>query len=296
MTAPRLSSLLERLDLEQLERDIFRGHTPNDGRPRVFGGLVAAQALVAASRTVEGMLPHSLHAYFLRPGSPKIPIVYEVDRIRDGASFVTRRVNAVQDGEAIFSVMVSFQKEEEGLEHQDTMPHVHPPEGLASSADLLQAYYERTQSPVFDFLLRVERPIEHRDPDPIDLLEPKPHVGQKCLWFRGDGEMDANPITHLAVMTFATDMGLLDNCIQHHGYTWLSPDLMIASLDHAIWFHRPVDATKWLLYVMESPSSTGGRGMNLGRIYTREGVLVASVAQESLMRKRVKRAHHTPTR
>lgn len=289
MTAPRLSSLLKRLDLEQLERDLFRGETPNDGRPRVFGGLVAAQSLVAAARTVHGMLPHSLHAYFLRPGNPKRPIVYEVDRIRDGSSFVTRRVNAVQDGEAIFSVMVSFQREESGLEHQAPMPRVLPPEGLPSSADLLQAYYERTKSPVFDFLLRVERPIEHRDPDPIDLLEPKPHVGQKCLWFRGDGEMQPDPILHLAVMTYATDMGLLDNCIQHHGYTWLSPDLMIASLDHAIWFHRPVDATKWLLYVMESPSGVGGRGMNFGRIYTRDGVLVASVAQESLMRKKEKK-------
>lgn len=290
MTAPRLSSLLERLDLEQLERDLFRGTTPNDGRPRVFGGLVAAQSLMAAARTIDGMLPHSLHSYFLRPGNPKRPIVYEVDRIRDGASFVTRRVNAVQDGEAIFSAMISFQKEEAGLEHQAEMPEVHPPEGLLSSADLLQGYYERTQSPVFDFLLRVERPIEHRDPDPIDLLDPKPHTGTKCLWFRGDGEMDTDPIKHLAVMTFATDMGLLDNCIQHHGYSWLSPELMIASLDHAIWFHRPVDATKWLLYVMESPSSMGGRGMNFGRIYTREGVLVASVAQESLMRKKEKKA------
>ncbi len=286
MDAPRLPSLLLRLELEAQGRDVFRGFTPNDGRPRVFGGLVAAQALVAAARTVPDKQPHSLHAYFLRPGDPASPIDYAVEAIRDGKSFATRRVVARQGTEAIFELSTSFHHEEPGLEHQTPMPEVPPPEGLPTNAERLAELGERTGKKVFDFLLSVERPIEHRDPEWVDPLAPHRQTGPRAFWFRADGEMPDDPVLHRAVLTFATDMGLLDNCIQHHGYGWLSPELMIASLDHIIWFHRPLRVDGWLLYVTDSPSSHGGRGLNLGRIYDREGRLVASVAQESLMRLR----------
>jgi acyl-CoA thioesterase-2 len=286
MNAPRLPALLVRLDLETLDDGLYRGFTPNDGRPRVFGGLVAAQALVAASRTVQALQPHSLHAYFLRPGDPASPIDYAVDPIRDGKSFATRRVVARQGDEAIFELSASFHQEESGLDHQWPMPDAVAPETLRTNADRLAELGEKTGKKVFDFLLSVERPIEHRDPDWVDPLAPHRQTGERAFWFRADGEMPDDQVLHRAVLTYATDMGLLDNCIQYHGYGWLSPEHMIASLDHIIWFHRPLRADGWLLYVTDSPSAHGGRGLNLGRIYDREGRLVASVAQESLMRLR----------
>jgi acyl-CoA thioesterase-2 len=281
-----IDTLLARLDLDRLDRDVYRGHTPNDGRQRVFGGLVAAQALIAAYRTVDetDKFAHSLHGYFLRPGDPRGPILFDVDRIRDGKSFATRRIVARQEGEAIFNMSVSFHVHEEGLSHQERMPDTPPPDGLKSNSERLAEYAEQTSNPVFPFLLRLERPIEHRDPEPIDLLHPQPHRGLKRLWFRGAGRIPDNQALHQAVVTYASDMGLLDNCIQHHGHTWLDPNLMIASLDHALWFHRPLRADDWLLYSMKSPNAEGGRGFNTGRMYAADGTLVASVAQESLMR------------
>jgi len=285
MSEPAIQTLLRRLDLERLDRDLFRGYTPNDGRPRVFGGLVAAQALVAAARTVPpDIRPHSLHSYFLRPGDPTRPILYEVDRIRDGKSFLTRRVVGIQEGEAIYSAGVSFHKEEDGLSHQVEMPDAPPPEQFPTNRVRLAELAERSGHPVFKFLLTVESPIEHRDPEFIDPLSPHPHRGLKRLWFKPDGPMPPEPIVHAAVMTYATDMGLLDNCIQWHGLTWLAPKLQVASLDHAIWFHREVKLDDFHLYAMESPSAEGSRGFNLGRIFDRSGRLVASTAQESLMR------------
>lgn len=281
---PRLESLLHRLDLETVSARIFRGHTPNDGRPRVFGGLVAAQALIAAGRTVEGKTAHSLHSYFLRPGDPTRPIDYEVDPIRDGKSFATRRVIARQGEEAIFELSASFQVDESGFEHQQPMPDVPPPEQLATNAEHLAELARTEPSPVFPFLLTLERPIEHRDPDFISPAAPRVQTGPRAVWFRGDGAMAGDQLVHQAVLTYATDMGLLDNCIQYHGKTWLSPDMMIASLDHIVWYHRPIQADTWMLYVTDSPSANNGRGLNLGRIYDRSGALVASTAQESLMR------------
>jgi acyl-CoA thioesterase-2 len=283
-----IDTLLARLDLDRLDRDLYRGHTPNDGRQRVFGGLVAAQSLIAAYRTVDesDKFAHSLHGYFLRPGDPRLPILFDVDRIRDGRSFATRRVVARQEGEAIFNMSVSFHVNEDGLSHQERMPDTPPPDGLKSNSERLAEYAERTDNPVFPFLLRLERPIEHRDPEPVDLLNPAPHRGLKRLWFRAAGTIPDDQSLHQAVVTYASDMGLLDNCIQHHGYTWLDPRMMIASLDHALWFHRPLRADDWLLYSMKSPNAEGGRGFNTGRMHAADGTLVASVAQESLMRVR----------
>lgn len=287
MSDDAVAELLGFLDLERLDRDLFRGLTPNDGRPRVFGGLVAAESLIAASRTVgPALYPHSLHSYFLRPGDPKRPILFEVDRIRDGRSFTTRRVVAIQNGEAIFSASISFHIEEDGLAHQIDAEPVPPPEDFPSNRERLEALVERSNHPVFKFLLSLGAPIEHRDPEPIDPLNPQPHRGLKRLWLKAAGALPDDPIIHAAVMTYATDMGLLDNCIQWHGRTWFDPGLQIASIDHAIWFHQKVKLDDFHLYQMESPTSSGSRGFNLGRIYSRDGKLIASVAQESLMRLR----------
>lgn len=284
-----ISGLLEQLDLEVLDHDLFRGLTPDDGRPRVYGGLVAAQALVAAGRTVGGeLLAHSLHAYFLRPGDPKRPIIYEVDRIREGRSFTTRRVVAIQAGEAIFNLAASFQVPQEGLDHAVAAPEAPPPGELKSSVERLEGYVERSSSRVFPFLLRMERPIEHRPVDHVDHLEPTPHRGLNRLWFRADGEIGDDPLMHQAVLTYASDSGLLDASLHYHGRTWLDRELMLASLDHAVWFHRPFRLDGWMLYATDSPSAGGGRSFNRGAIHTGEGTLVASVAQEALVRFRRK--------
>ena len=283
-----IETLLARLDLETLDRDLFRGTTPNDGRPRVFGGLVAAQALVAAVRTVEGRRPHSLHSYFLRPGDPKRPIIYEVDRIRDGSSFTTRRVVAIQQGEAIFNMAVSFQTDEVGFEHQDPMPEAPAPESLPTSTERLEQFAAKSDHPAFPFLLSLDQPIDHRDADPIDLLNPTKHEGPHRYWFKARGRLADDPTIHQCVMTYASDIGLLDTSVFRHGRAWLDPKLIVASLDHAIWFHRAFRADEWLLYVTTSPAGAGGRGFNLGRVYTHEGALVASVAQESLVRERTR--------
>ncbi|MGF1468283.1 MAG: acyl-CoA thioesterase [Sandaracinaceae bacterium] len=282
MTLPPATALIERLDLERIDRDLYRGQSPDDGRPRVFGGQVAAQALVAAVRTVEERVVHSLHAYFLRPGNPKIPIIYEVDRIRDGRSFATRRVVAIQEGEAIFNMAASFQREEEGPAHQDPMPEAAPPGSVPSNLERYRALAET--DPVFGFLGRLEALIELRDLDPVDPRSRERRSGQHLVWFRAHGALPDDPLLHQCVLAYASDMTLLGASLRHHGLTWLDPKLQVASLDHALWFHRAFRADRWLLYVTESPSTSHARGMNFGRIYAEDGALVASVAQENLMR------------
>jgi acyl-CoA thioesterase-2 len=283
-----IKPLLERLDLERIDRDLFRGESPNDGRPRVFGGQVAAQALVAAVRTVDAKddrKVHSLHAYFLRPGDPKIPILYRVDRIRDGKSFTTRNVVAIQEGEAIFSMSTSFQKDEEGFSHQIPMPDAPPPESVPSVDELLRAAAEESNDPLLRALVHLERPIDMHDLDPTHPRKPEKRTGPHLVWFRARGELPDDPLLHQCVLTYASDLTLLDASLRQHGVTWFDPTMQVASLDHAIWFHRPFRADRWLLYVTESPSTSAARGLNFGHVYTQEGTLVATVAQENLMRR-----------
>jgi acyl-CoA thioesterase-2 len=280
----KLHGLLERLDLELLDNDLFRGFSPHDGRPRIFGGLVAAQSLIAACRTVEGRVAHSLHGYFLREGDTSAPVIYHVDRIRDGRSFATRRVVAKQHGKAIFNMSVSFQAEEVGLEHQAPMPAAPPPQTIPTNEDRLLAYQKRAENPLIDFLLALDRPIERREVDHVDLLDPKPRSGAQRTWFRAAGELGDDPVMHQAVLAYASDYRLLVASFNQHGHSFLTEKLIIASLDHAIWYHQPFRADEWMLYVTDSPRTSGGRGLNFGRIYSKDGGLVASVAQEGLMR------------
>ena len=279
-----IENLLRILDLEPLEHNLFRGRSPEDGWQRVFGGQVIGQALVAASRTVDAdRKAHSLHGYFMRPGDPAVPIVYEVDRIRDGKSFVTRRVVAIQHGHAIFSMSASFQVEETGLDHQARAPEVPPPEELISEEELKRQFMEHAKEPIKRYWRR-ERPIETR---PVSLahyvsrqkLEPMQNV-----WFRATGPLPDDTAIHKCVLAYASDMMLLDTSLFPHGRLLFDRDLQVASLDHAMWFHRPFRADEWLLYAQDSPSASGSRGFARGAIFSREGVLVASVAQEGLIR------------
>ncbi len=283
--ANAIETLLSILDLEPLERNLFRGRSPQVGWQRVFGGQVIGQALVAATRTVEGRAAHSLHAYFMRPGDPAVPIIYEVDRIRDGKSFATRRVVAIQHGEAIFSMSASFQVEESGFEHQLPMPAVPPPEELPSERELKALFVEKAPEPVRKYWER-ERPLELRPVDlrhylSRDLLEPTQQV-----WIRATGALPDDPGIHRSVLAYASDMTLLDTALFAHGRNIFDRDLQVASLDHALWFHRPFRVDEWLLYSEDSPSASGARGLSRGNLFTRDGRLIASVAQEGLIRPR----------
>lgn len=282
----RIDSLHERLDLERLDEDLFRGSSADDGRPRIFGGLVAAQSLIAACRTVSDRAAHSLHGYFLREGDTSVPVIYYVDRIRDGRSFATRRVVAKQHGKAIFNMSVSFQAPEEGLEHQLVMPDAPPPLSVPTNRERLIEYKKRSPHPAFDFLLSLDGPIERREVDHVDLLEPEPLTGLKRMWFRADGKLGDDPVMHQAVLAYASDYGLLESSFNRHGHGFLTEKLILASLDHAIWFHGEFRMDEWMLYATESPRTAGGRGLNFGHIYTQDGQLVASVAQEGLIRLR----------
>jgi acyl-CoA thioesterase-2 len=268
------------LDLEPIEVNIFRGRSPDEERQRVFGGQVAGQALVAAARTVEpGHSVHSLHAYFLRPGDPTTPILYEVDRIRDGRSFTTRRVVAIQHGKAIFNLQSSFQAHEEGLEHQAPMPDSPPAESLPDFQTRMEPYAEV----LGDWLLR-PRPIDMRYVDwtPPDRKEPLPP--HQRVWMRADGKLPDDPVLHACVLTYASDMTLLDTALLPHGGSWQSTNLFMASIDHAMWFHRPFRADEWLLYSQDTPSASGGRGLGRGNIHTADGALAVTVVQEGLIR------------
>ncbi|WP_055490116.1 acyl-CoA thioesterase II [Streptomyces sp. TP-A0356] len=283
-----LESLLDLLDLERIERDIFRGQSRSAVVPRVFGGQVAAQALVAAGRTVpEDRFAHSLHAYFLVAGDPGAPIVYNVDRIRDGRSFTTRRVVAVQHGQPIFHLSASFQTYEEGMEHQAPMPSAPDPETLPTGEELLRRYAEFFPEPrVLERLLEARAAVDLRyvDPPPFatagTVREPRSQV-----WFRTNGKLADDPLLHVCLATYVSDMTLLDSILLAHGRGgWTTGDVVGASLDHAMWFHRPFRADEWLLYDQESPSASGGRGLGQARIYTQDGRLAISVIQEGVVR------------
>ena len=282
-----LDDLLRLLDLEPLEVNLFRGQSRDLGGKAVFGGQVIGQALVAASRTVEGRLPHSLHAYFLRPGDMARPIVYEVDRVRDGKSFTARRVQAIQGGEVLLSMICSFQVPEPGFEHQAPMPEVPAPESLRPQRELVKEWLAAVpQVPprireAFERRTAVEfRPVEPRNP-----LVPMVDPPRQSFWVRSNGPLPDAPLLHACVLAYASDFSLLSTALRPHGVSWLTPGLAVASIDHALWFHRPVRVDDWLLYAMDSPTAQSGRGLSRGQFFDRAGRLVVSVAQESLMRR-----------
>ena len=282
-----LDDLLQVLDLEPLEVNLFRGQSRDLGGKAVFGGQVIGQALVAGSRTVEGRWPHSLHAYFLRPGDMAHPIVYEVDRVRDGRSFTARRVQAIQGGEVILSMICSFQVPEDGFEHQAQMPEVPAPESLRPQRELVQEWLAAVPHvpprirEAFERRSAVEfRPVEPRNP-----LLPTVDPPRQTYWVRANGPLPDAPLLHTCVLAYASDFSLLTTALRPHGISWLTPGLAVASIDHALWFHRPFRIDDWLLYVMDSPTAQGGRGLSRGLFFDRGGRLVASVIQENLMRR-----------
>jgi acyl-CoA thioesterase II len=280
-----VADLLRLLDLEPVEYNIYRGRNRDIGSGRVFGGQVMAQALVAAQRTVDDdRVAHSMHGYFILPGDLDAPIVYFVDRLRDGRSFATRRVTAIQHGQAIFNMSASFHRIETGIEHQSAMPDVPPPEALTSELELIRAGAERIPEAVRPVLTQ-DRPLDFRpvDADPFDAT---PRAPVRQLWLRAAGRMPDDTLSHQAVLAYASDYGLLATAIQPHGLTIRDPRLQAATLDHAIWFHRPLRMDDWLLYSMDSPAAAGARGFTRGTVFTREGKLVASVTQEGLLRLR----------
>jgi acyl-CoA thioesterase-2 len=286
--ASAVRELLEVLDLEPLEVNLFRGRSPQSRWQRVFGGQVIGQALVAACRTVDdvaGRPPHSLHAYFLLAGDPKVPIVYEVDRIRDGKSFTTRRVVAIQHGHAIFSMSASFHGDEPGLSHQAAMPDVPQPDALPDDAALRKSVLAVMPEPVRRYYER-ERPIELRPVEVDRYLGKKIADGRFHVWMRAVERLPDEPAIHQCVLAYASDLMLLDATTIPHGRTLFEPTIMAASLDHALWFHRPFRADDWLLYAQDSPSAGGARGFARGLIFARDGTHVASVAQEGLIRER----------
>ena len=276
--------LLGLLDLEPIEVNLFRGYSPPTRLKRVFGGQVIAQAMVAACRTVEGRLPHSLHAYFILGGDPTAPIIYEVGRLRDGRSFTTRRVTAIQHGHAIFSMIVSFHNAEEGFEHQSPMPDVPMPEDIDLEKMLAQLKPDE-MPPALRYFLRTNGAVEMR---PVSLDR---YVGKTLsdasfpIWMRSKVTMPDDPVMHQIVLAYASDFALLDIGLARHGASLFTPDISAASLDHAIWFHRPFRADEWLLYCQDSPNANGGRALTRGAFYRRDGTMVASVAQEGLIRR-----------
>lgn len=280
-----VAELLTMLDLEKIEENIFRGRSPQIGWQRVFGGLVIAQALVAASRTVSGRAPHSLHCYFLLPGDPQAPIIYEVDRLRDGKTFATRRCNAIQHGRAIFSLAASFQIEEEGFEHAVAMPDAPMPETLPSEAEMIEKFGSVMPDAIKRWFAS-DRAIEVRPVDPLRYVRHEPGPPVQNVWLRVAGPLPDDPAIHRAVLAYLSDMTLLDTALVAHGYHVFDQRLQVASLDHALWFHRPFRADEWLLYAQDSPNSSGARGLTRGSVFSRDGRLVASVMQEGLMRQR----------
>ncbi|MEO1199490.1 MAG: acyl-CoA thioesterase II [Pseudomonadota bacterium] len=279
--------LLETLDLDREDDLIWIGHTPSVGWRRVYGGQVIAQALVAAGRTVEDRHAHSLHAYFILPGDPEIPIRYEVDPIRDGRSFTTRRVVAWQKDAAIFVMSASFHRKEPGYDHQMPMPDVPDPDDLPGESELLTTFLETLPDNMRVYFSR-GRPIELRPVDMARWAGPrargKPGPLQQYMWFRATGPVPDNEKLEQAVLAYASDTTLIEAALLAHGQSVFDADMQVASLDHVIWFHRPVRTSDWLLYAQDSPTAIGGRGLARGLIYDRQGRLVASVAQEGLMR------------
>jgi acyl-CoA thioesterase-2 len=288
MASGAVRELLEVLDLEPLEVNLFRGRSPQSRWQRVFGGQVIGQALVAACRTVDDVgarPPHSLHAYFLLAGDPKVPIVYQVDRIRDGRSFTTRRIIGIQHGHAIFAMSVSFHVHEPGMSHQAPMPPVPQPDALPDDAALREAVLARMPEPVRRYYER-ERPIELRPVELDRYLGKATPDGKFHVWIRAIERLPEEPAIHQCVLAYASDMMLLDAATIPHGRTLFEPGIMAASLDHALWFHRPFRADEWLLYAQDSPNASGALGFARGSIFAADGTLVASVAQEGMIREK----------
>ena len=283
MTA--LDDLLDLLDLEPIEVHIFRGRNRPLAGPRVFGGQVLAQALVAAGRSVEAERRcHSLHAYFILPGDVEAPIVYEVEKLRDGGSFTTRRVTAVQHGRPIFNASLSFHRDEPGLDHQPEAPTGVPaPDALATERSLAESVADRIPEPLRTVLTR-ERPIDFRPVDPADPLHPEPREARAATWLRATGDLPDDPLVHQAILAYASDWGLLGTALLPHGRSVFDGTIQAASLDHALWFHRPFRVDDWLLYAMEAPTVAGARAFTRGGVTDADGRLVASAVQEGLIR------------
>ncbi len=276
-----VDAVVRLLDLEAIEVNIFRGRSPDESLQRVFGGQVAGQALVAAARTVEpDRTVHSLHAYFLRAGDPKVPILYQVDRIRDGRSFTTRRVVGIQHGRAIFNLAASFHLHEPGFEHELTMPEVAAPESLpdwkTQWAPVAEGIGERWERP---------RAIDLRYASGLPFMRAGTSTMRQQVWLRADGKLPDDHVLHTCLLTYASDMTLLDTTLLPHGTSSLDQSIQLASLDHAMWFHQPFRADDWLLYDQETTAASGGRGLARGSVFRRDGVLVASVVQEGLIRR-----------
>jgi acyl-CoA thioesterase II len=282
-----LDELVELLALERIEENLFRGQSQDLGWAAVFGGQVLGQALSAAVQTVPPQRHvHSLHAYFLRSGDVTKPIVYDVDRIRDGGSFTTRRVVAIQSGKAIFNLAASFQIIEPGFEHQDAMPEAPPPESCATEQDRARSYADKLPKQLRERVL-AERPFEMRPVGPDDdPFHPGPKPPARMIWFKTVGRLADDPALHRYLLAYASDHSLITTALLPHGITWLTPGMQIASLDHVMWFHQAFRVDEWLLYVLDSPAAHGARGLARGRVFTRDGKLVASIMQEGLLRKR----------
>ena len=282
-----LDELVTLLALEQIEVNLFRGQSQNLGWGTVYGGQVLGQALSAAVQTVPTeRAVHSLHGYFLRPGAVDKPIIYEVDRIRDGGTFTTRRVVAIQNGEAIFSLAASFQIEEPGFEHQDEMPEVPEPLQVPTQQELAAAYADQLPEFLRSQAL-AERPFEMRQIEaPNHPTRPEPRPPTRMFWLKATGTLPLDPALHRYLLAYASDFAFLTTAMLPHGVSWLSRGMQVASLDHSMWFHEDVRVDEWLLHVVDSPKAHGGRGLVRGRVFTHDGRLVASTAQEGLIRRR----------
>jgi acyl-CoA thioesterase-2 len=281
-----LSRLVDLLALERIEENLFRGQSQDLGWGQVFGGQVLGQALSAAAKTVpDDREVHSFHGYFLLTGRVDRPIVYDVDRIRDGRSFTTRRVVAIQNGHAIFSMSASFQVREAGFEHQDPMPPIAGPDGLPSQVELARRIADRIPGPLRE-RFTADPPIEIRPLEPTNPLSPKAKAAKGAFWIRANGSLPETPALHRYLLAYASDFNFLGVSMNPHGVSWLSPNMQVASLDHSMWFHRPFRMDEWLLQVVDSPSASGGRGLVRAQYFTQDGTLVASTAQEGLIRRR----------
>jgi acyl-CoA thioesterase II len=278
-----LADLLHLLELERIEENIFRGESRDIGSPQVFGGQVLGQALTAANYTVDGRTAHSLHAYFLRRGDVTAPIVYDVDRARDGRTFSNRRVVAIQHGRPIFNMTASFQAAESGLEHQIPMPDVPGPDGLADQHEISARAVEQMPTKLRRYLTQ-ERPFLFRPVEPIDLLSPQKTEPRRHVWLKTVDHVGDDPKLHRNLLAYVSDYQLLATAMLPHGVRFEHGNVQMASLDHALWFHRPFRVDDWLLYALDSPIATGARGLARGHFFTRDGRLVASTAQEGLIR------------
>lgn len=281
-----LHDLVELMNLERLELNLFRGPSRNLGGRSMYGGQIIGQAMVAASHTVEGREPHSLHAYFLLPGDMKLPVIYEVDRLRDGGSFTSRRVQAIQHGRPILSMMASFQKQEDGFEHQPAMPDAPAPDSLKSWPELVAQWIGEVpdMTPEARAALTADFFIDFRPVDPVNPLRPGKRSTRGQMWFRARTRLPDDPWLHRCVLAYASDWGLLGAALRPYDWSWPESRMVVASIDHALWFHRPARADEWLLYVTDSHAAQNARGLSRGMIFDASGQLVASAAQEGLMR------------